>query len=50
LFLHLWLGTNLSSHQKHNPFNLRFSNSWFFIDLVSLLAILLKEFWALLFC
>ena len=44
LFLHLWPGKNLSSHQKHNPFNLRSSSSWFFIDLVGLLEVWLKEF------
>jgi hypothetical protein len=39
----------LSSHQKHNPFSLRSSNSWFFIDLVGLLGVPLNEFWKL-FC
>lgn len=38
---------NFSSHQKHSPFSLRSSNSWFFIDLVGLLEVMLNEFWEL---
>jgi len=32
--LHLWLDTNLSSHQKHNSLALLPSNFLFFTDLV----------------
>lgn len=48
-FLYLWLCTNFSSLQKHNPFSLHSLNSCFLIDLIGLMSVLLKEFWVVLF-
>lgn len=41
LFQQLCLGMNFSSHQKHNPFSLPSSNSWFLIGFMGLIKVLL---------
>jgi len=41
LFRQLCLRLNFSSHQKHNPFSLLSSNSWFLICFMGLMKVLL---------
>jgi len=41
LFQQLCPGMNFSSHQKHNPFSLLSSNSWFLIGFIGLMKVLL---------
>lgn len=41
LFRQLCLRMNFSSHQKHNPFSLLSSNSWFLIGFMGLMKVLL---------
>jgi len=44
LFLHLCPGINLSSHQKHRPYALLYSNSLLLNGLVVLMGFLLIKF------